>query len=106
VADLEELYSYLSKRAGLAPPEGTTRSGSTGDLALKFLNEHPNEDYTAREVTSALGPEAKEDTVRWALYDLHKRGLIRRPSAGRFAALSDVHASIKATSTVTGTLKK
>jgi hypothetical protein len=53
-----------------------TRSGSTGDLALKFLNERATENFAVRDVALALGPDFKEDTVRWALYDLHKRGLI------------------------------
>jgi len=99
-ADLEELYGYLSKRAGLAPAEGVTRSGSTGDRALKFLNERPAEEFGVSDVALALGPEFKEDTVRWALYDLYKRGMIRRPNAGRFAALGE--ATIKATSTASG----
>lgn len=84
--DLQELYDFLRRKAGLAAEGTKVRDGSTTAAVIGVL-EDAGRPMSRTDVVLALGPDVNAETVSWALYDAARRKLIRRTGRGMFASL-------------------
>ncbi len=57
------------------------RAEGTADRVLAVVRDHPS-GLSTREIEVILGRPAGDESVRWAIRDLRRRGLIRRKTRG------------------------